>query len=182
MAVNKTFPYDDPDSGLNVISKLDELMLKYYRDRSGTLNVEAFEVGQSLQFYFATYSAAVINQSVDTQKVVLPDDGIVIKGLEAPVVLLLENTFYQNNFQSIIGSMLSETARINTARYHKDPTMIYALQLCKWEYLSLIAALVGGTKAQRDMDLEMREYTALELKTAMELMRKLMPKEVVKNG
>lgn len=64
--VNKAFPYDK--EGVSVTSKLDELMMQYYRvpngEEGGALHVEAFEVGQKLQYYFAVYSATIVNESI----------------------------------------------------------------------------------------------------------------------
>ena len=171
MAANKKYPYKKGD--ITIYSKLDELMYQFYQV-DGELHREAYQVGQELQYYFAVHVVAVVNQSIDGRKIGLPDMSQVIKGLECPFTLMIDNTFFQNNFQALIPAILQEVARMHTSREMKDEAMMYALNLSKWEYLSIIALLVGGTKAQRSMDIAMREFTSGEMSTAIKVMSEVM--------
>jgi len=178
-ANKQTYPF--VKEGLEVTSKLDELMIRYYRvddgSEEGFLHREAFEVGQQLQFYFAVYSVAVINETLQDRKMRMPSVDHAIKGLEAPMTLMLDNEFFRNNYQVLLSGVLCEITRMATARAldDKDATISYALSICKWEYLSTIAGLVGGTKAQRAMDLEMRRFTSTEMEAAMTVLRDAKP-------
>lgn len=167
MAANKQYPYTKGD--ITIYSKLDELMYQFYQV-DGQLHREAFQIGQELQYYFAVHVVAVVNQSLEGRKIGLPDMSQVIKGLECPFTLMIDNSFFQDNYQALIPAILQEITRMHTSREMKDEAMMYALNLSKWEYLSIIALLVGGTKAQRSMDIAMRSFTAGEMTNAMKVM------------
>lgn len=174
--VNKKMPYKD--QGVTVYSKLDELMMQYYRvpngEDGGALHIEAFEIGQKLQFYFATYSTVVVNEMMEGTKIQTPDINIALEGMECPFTLMLDNAFFQNNFQVIIASVLAEITRMNTSRNasDKDQVLAYSLNLCKWEYLSVLAGLVAGSKAQKMMDVELRKEIVNGMDSALEAVRK----------
>lgn len=179
--VNKAFPYDK--EGVSVTSKLDELMMQYYRvpngEEGGALHIEAFEVGQKLQYYFAVYSATIVNETMEGKKITLPDLSYAMKGLEAPLTLMLDNAFFQHNFPAIITSMLAEITRMATAREitQEENAIGYALSLCKWEYLTVIASLAAGTKAQREMDVDLRRTIVQDMDSALKSLRDHMKKE-----
>lgn len=184
---NVTYPYVNETDGVKVFGKLDALMLKYYRVPNGTeegaLAMEAFEVGQRLQFYFATYSAVVINETRE-EKFSFPekDAGMAFAGMEAPFFLLQNNKFYQNNFEIITSAVLNELTRMATSRSLPEDMLImtHAIQLAGFEYLSIIAGLVAGTAAQRGMDLELKKHNAETMKQAIETLKRIgeLPKNV----
>ena len=53
----------------------------------------------------------------------------------------------------------------------EDSAIGYALSLCKWEYLTIIASLVAGTKAQRAMDIELRKAIVSDMDNVMRSLR-----------
>lgn len=172
---NQTYPYEKKGQTIN--GKIDELMLEHYRvpdgSPEGAVHVEAFEVGQQLQYYFAVYSCVMVNENIKDTKMNLPTPEHAVIGLEAPLVLMLDNEFFRHNYQVILSSMLAEIARMSTCRQlgADDGTLAYSLSLCKWEFLSTIAGLVSGSKSQKEMDLKMREFTSVEMETAMRAVR-----------
>jgi len=174
---NVTYPFEK--EGVKLFSELDSLMLKYYRvpneTEEGALSIEAFQVGQHLQFYFSVYNSVVINETMENKKFNFPDGRMAFAGLEAPFKLLLDNAFYQNNFQVIISTVINELTRMNTSRALPKENLIltHSLQLCSYEYLSVIAGLVAGTKAQREMDIEIRQLNAKTMEMAIEAMKKI---------
>lgn len=175
---NITFPYNK--EGVKLFSELDALMLKYYRvpneTEEGALSLEAFEVGQRLQFYFATYNSVVVNETFEGKKLKFPKEeaGMAFAGLEAPFYLLQSNRFYQENFTLITGAVLNELSRMRTARAmsKENAPMAAALQLTGGEYLAVIAGLVGGTKAQREMDIELKEFNIRGMDKAIAFLKK----------
>lgn len=176
--VNKNMPYEK--EGVVIHSKLDELMMQYYRvptsDGGSALHIDAFDVGQKLQYYFAVYSTVMVNESLSNSKISLPDIDYAIQGLEAPITLMLDNEFYQNNFQVILTCIIAEITRMNTSRAKSEDehTIGYALSLCKWEYLSIIAGLVAGSKKQREMDIELRTTIVADMDNAFAAVKKYM--------
>lgn len=171
--VNKTYPYQS--EGVNIGSPIDELMFKYYRV-DGVLHEQAYEVGQQLQLYFITYACSTMNQSLKEQKMTMPSMELLVMGLEAPFTLMIDNVFYQNNFTAITTAVLTEVARMNTARNlsEEDRVINYSLNLTKNEYLTVIAGLVAGTKIQRAFDMELRLLMASQLDILMKNMKQAM--------
>lgn len=176
---NVTYPYNK--EGVKLFSELDAMMLKYYRVPNGTdegaLSLEAFEVGQRLQFYFATYGAVSINETLHGKKFKFPDEhnGMALSGMEAPFYLLMNNKFYQDNFQIINSAVINELTRMNTTRRLPEEMMgaTFSLQLSALEILSIIAGLVGGTGAQREMDIELKKLNSKSMELAIDSMEKM---------
>lgn len=176
---NVTYPYNK--EGVKVFGELDAMMLKYYRVPNGTeegaLSLEAFEVGQRLQFYFAAYNAAVINEQMEGMKFTFPDGskGMALAGIEAPFYLILNNKFFQDNFQILTSAVINELTRMNTSRHLPEDMLVmtHAIQLSTLEYLSIIAGLVGGTVAQREMDIEIKKHNAKTMEVAIESLKKM---------
>lgn len=180
--VNKSFPYQK--EGVLISSKIDELMLEYYRLPFGNsgeskIHVEAYELGQKLQYYFALYSSTVVAHSIEGKKMTMPSLDHAIIGLECPFTLMLDNTFFRDNYAAVISSVLNELARMNSSRGigKEDPSIGFALTLCKYEYLSTIALLLRGTNAQKSLDEKLRVLLLEETKKASEAMEKMFRKD-----
>jgi len=164
--------------GISMDNELQVLMNKYFRVPDGqggsVFSLEAYDVGNQLHMYFVAYAAGITNQADNNIKMKLPDPAIIFAGLEAPFKLMLSNRFFQNNVQILTACILQQLAAISTSRrLPKDKVnLTYPLQLRQHSYLPVIAGLVGGLSAQKDMDLELTLLNDRSMAAAVEAMKK----------
>ena len=172
---NVTYPIEK--DGVIIASPVNEVMFKYYRNPDESLHTSAYLCAQSLEMYFTIYTTTLINALIDDRKMKVDKD-MVIRGLESPFAMMVDNAFFVNNYNVISNAVLNELTRMNTAREvsGKDPLISNAMSLSKYEYISIIGGLVAGTITQRAMDIELRVIMTEQMDRAMDEIKKQMDK------
>lgn len=156
LATNITYPTEV--DGLKISDPLEHLLVKYYRNKDGSIHREAFDVAQTWIHWFASYTTqlAMFKQEVVFR---MPTEQSIHNAHEgAAFRLMAYNSFWRVHVQSLLPLIVQETVQLNTASHLDDHTAVVALMSIRWGYLSYIAGLVTGDMlVQKEFDIELRK-------------------------